>query len=560
MATTAPNQGRALKPAPKGKAKVKAQKGARKGAAAPKQPFVSENTPAAAKKPTYGSGQSPVTDANSSGPLSQNDPFFNSNQTKQAPPPKQSSGASTGSSASQAADLASQIAAESATGTDPFKGTPYEGMSAFEIATKIVNDEIKQQAAAISAQMAQQASINSNQLSMLSQLGQQLQAGAGQFANNYANTLGQLQQSYGNFSKGYQDTLNQFNQQAQQSGAGGFTPGPNGLGQITQDGQNVLGTMLQTNPFTVLPAAYGRIAQMDANLLASQQNQGMTGYQQQLSDLYSGADSAIMQEFMQIQSLFDNANANAAASASAAAASSQAQYQWEYAQAQKQAQQFTAAQGILYTVDPNTLKVVPVYGSDGKPVTTLAGQKLGVTIQNDQNSAAYKLKSLQLQQERVNNQIAHDQAVIADQRVSLALRRQAQADLKHQRAISNALAAKRVQIEQQRANTAAAKAKAKNSPSSTSSPAYKLNTARASQFESAGKYAQSLIRKTAKKAGVDLGTPAYTRDQVRAKVWSVYHAKLLTIAKAMKAQGLIKDDPRAVMEYWVNEIVTQAYQ
>ena len=492
------------------------------------------------------------------------------------PPPKTptTTSSSTGTQSSTAA-------------ADPFAGTPYAGMSPYEIAQKIVNDEIQQQASAIQAAQSRQAQINQNQLSILSQLGVQLQQGAGQFANNYANTLGGLAGSFGTFSKGYQDQMAQFQQEAASSGAGGYTPtGTGGLQQAAADGSNVLQTALNSNPFTVLPSAYGRMAQMDANLLAANQSQQMDAtYGQQIRDLYSGADSAILQEFSAIQQMFNDAQdrvsqqqAASAAAASAAAASKQKTYQWQWEQQQKEANNLTLARGILYAVDPNTLQVYEVKDPQGRPVVTVAGRKAGVEVANTRSEIANRTARLALSR--------NEAAALASARKQSAAQRQQSLNIQKQRMQEGRYTAAQEGVNRskgyvmlydkqtgqyvfardQNGNVIPYKAPARGGPKvagtqATTSQQGKLQSQQASVYSSAAKLAAKLSGQKGKNQYTGLPTgPAYSRAQVRVKVWNQYEKKFEAIATQMYRLGLIKVKPRAMAEYWINQVVAQAYR
>src|SRR5206468_2250852 len=134
---------------------------------------------------------------------------------------------------------------------------------------------------AIQEAQARQAQINQNQLSILSQLGVQLQSGAGQFANSYNQSLAGMpgqgggqggpdpQKAFQGFQAGYQTAQGLIQQQ--QGQPGGPSQAYGGADQINRDAADYQATAIKDNPFAVLPAAYGRQAQMDAELMAATQ-------------------------------------------------------------------------------------------------------------------------------------------------------------------------------------------------------------------------------------------------------------------------------------------------
>ncbi len=286
---------------------------------------------------------------------------------------------------------------------DPFAGTPYAGMSPYQIAQKIVQDEIDAQTKGINAQRDAQVQANTNALSILSQLGQQLQAGAGQFATNYNASLQGTgiggggapqggvpdtgQKSFQGFQSGYAAAQGLIN-----GGMGASNPnqegGPSAAAPLPQgvnggDAQNITNTAISTNPFTVLPAAYGRMAQMDATLLAANQAKSLTAYSQAVLDLYASANKDIFDEFNQIKSEFDAANgavtsarADQDAAAAAKAKADQGTYQWQYAQASKLAARLSSlngGNGHIWLVNPKTL--VPYDTGRLTPAAQKAGFK-----------------------------------------------------------------------------------------------------------------------------------------------------------------------------------------
>jgi hypothetical protein len=466
-------------------------------------------------------------------------------------------------------------------------------MSPFQVAQKIVQDEIQQQAQAISAQMAQQNQYNQNALSVVSQLGQQLQQGAGQFATNYNNSLagpgGAGSQGAPDMAKASQG-FNSGWQAAQGLIANGQENNPNQPGGPSQaqplspgvmggDAQAYHDTAQATNPFAVLPAAYGRQAQMDATLLAANQAQGMTGYSQAIKDLFSGENKQIFDEFQQLQGLFDSANgavtasqAAAADAASAAAAANQKQANFNASQGQSYAQWLTSVTDEIYLYNPKTGRPEPT----GK--LSRQGQLDNATIASKTASIQQRQQALNTQSASLNERIKHDNATIADAQASLQERRQAQADLQASRKAQQANAAARLKLAQQ----AAAGKTGKNN----SALVKQINSAQ----QQAASYATSLAGKhsggvsqsiwvdgnnnpvpvdgkgkpTGKdasgkpvqglhKASLSSPTGAYNPAGIRIMVWRRY---IGTFLRLLKAQGVTGDRARHIAEQWVTNAVS----
>ncbi len=364
---------------------------------------------------------------------------------------------------------------------DPFAGTPYAGMSPYQIAQKIVQDEIDAQTKGINAQRDAQIQANTNALSILSQLGQQLQAGAGQFATNYNQSLQGTgiggggapqggvpdtgQKSFQGFQSGYAAAQGLIN-----GGMGASNPnqegGPSAAAPLPQgvsggDAQNITNTAISTNPFAVLPSAYGRMAQMDANLLAANQAQSLTAYSQAVLDLYRSANKDIFDEFNQIKSEFDAANgavtsaqADAAAQQAKDAADQQKTYQWQYQQAAARAAELTRSTGLLYQPDPKTLQPVLVKDKQGRPVTTVQGQQAGVRTASAQASIAARQRSLDQADARIKIQIANAQETLRNHHATAAQWAQAHADLQRARKAQQANAAARLKLDRDKAAAA----------------------------------------------------------------------------------------------------------
>ncbi len=479
---------------------------------------------------------------------------------------------------------------------DPFEGTPYAGMTPFQVAQKMVQEEIDSQRESILKAQALAQSKGTQDLNTLLGFNQALQQASSQIAPTYSNLLSQIGDSHNNFANGYQDALKTMQAQGAPLPPGatpGFAPPPNPSPSGAAAGSFIDAAQL-SNPFSVLPAAYGRLGQMDATLLASNQAADIANtYGSQLADLNKGQSKATFDEWQQLQGLWDDTmnawqkaqddQANAAADDAAAqakqAAADQKTYQWQYSQAVKQQNYLTETTGTMWMVDPKTLRVTQVI-QNGQPVLTAKAKQQGATnarltqsqrLTAARNAESVRYHNLTLQQRK-------DSA--AAQAANRTAYKPASGEINKQYGwvmvwdptmnggrggYTYALDAKGNRQKYKAPKTGTGKpTKPSTSSSVPGTPAniQKLNTKRASVATSAAKYAESLKKEYALPIEIN-GHTVYRvptlnlkqRHTIKAKVWRTYGQTWMQIARALQAAGKLGTNynPRQWAEYWMNK-------
>ena len=287
--------------------------------------------------------------------------------------------------------------------TDPFAGTPYAGMTPFQVAQKIISDQVNTQTQAITRAQQLAQSKDQEDLATMAGFNTALQQASSQFAPTTNTLLSAIGQSHQNFAQGWQDTMNTLQgetaplQPGQQPGYATNNP----QGSTGQPGSDFINAAELSNPFNVLPAAYGRLGQMDLTTLANNQQQALTAFGQQMSGATSSQAADTLSLWQSLNAPVLAAQQAAAQSAADSQAAAQKQYQWQYTQASNEAKFLTTSTGVLYQVNPTTLAVTPARDSKtGQLVITSAGRKAGVT--EAQANARIKQGQTRLNQNQQN--------------------------------------------------------------------------------------------------------------------------------------------------------------
>jgi hypothetical protein len=464
-------------------------------------------------------------------------------------------------------------------------------MTPFQVAQKMVQEEIDSQRASILKAQALAQSKGSQDLNTLLGFNTALQQASSQFAPTYSNLLSQIGGSHENFANGWQDALKSMQAQTAPLPPGatpGMAPPPNPSpsGAAASD---FINAAQASNPFAVLPAAYGRLGQMDATTLATNQARDIANtYGQQLSDLNSGQQKATFDEWQQLQGLWDDTMnawqkaqddqaatiADQQAAAAKQAADDQKTYQWQAEQTRLQAKALTDATGYVYLPNYKTMTPTLAHDANGRPQLTLAAKKAGATQSNADRTyklrkdaqaqlATYRKNSLAQRKAISNAQKDANRYQNADASVNKSYGYIMKWDkVTNSYVVALGPGGNPIKYKVTKPATKPTKPSTSSSVPGTPANIQKLNTKKASISTSAAKYAEGLKHDYALPVEVN-GHTVYRvphlnlaqRQTIKAKVWRTYGQQWMQIARALQASGKLGTNynPRQWAEFWMNK-------